>query len=283
MVKFGLNLLLWTTSVDESIRPLVEQIRDWGYDGVELPIFSADEKALAAAGQWLDDLGMERTAVTVCVAEENPISNSVEIRRAAVERLKRVVDGAAAAGARLLCGPIHSALGQFTGRGPTSDEWKWGQESLAIVADHAEKVDVMLAIEPLNRFECYLLNTSEDCARFVREVDHRYLKMMYDTFHAHIEEKDVAKAVRSCSEYLVHVHLSENDRSTPGTGAVDWTTTFAALREIDYQGWMTVEAFGLVLPELAAATKIWRRMYDSEESLAKQGLQFVRNAWSQVG
>jgi D-psicose/D-tagatose/L-ribulose 3-epimerase len=180
-------------------------------------------------------------------------------------------------GATHLLGPIHSALGSFSGQGRTEDEWNWGKESLARAADHAKSNDVTLVVEYLNRFECYFLNCADDTARFCREVNHSHLKMMYDTFHAHIEEKDPAAAIRECADQLVHVHISENDRSTPGEGQVNWEATFQALKEINYDGWLMIEAFGLALPELAAATRIWRRMFPSEESLATQGLKFMKS------
>lgn len=282
MAKFGLNLLLWTTAIDESLRPLAEQIKSWGYDGVELPIFESDEKSLQAAARWLDELGLDRTTVTVCSEAENLISPEFSVRQAGIERLKRVVDASAAAGSRLLCGPLHSALGRFSGCGPTRDEWKWALESLAVVADYGQQAEVTLAVEYLNRFECYFLNCAAECAQFVEELNHPNLKMMYDTFHAHIEEKDVHAAIQACRGRLAHVHISENDRSTPGRGSVDWHTTFSALHEIGYDGWLTIEAFGLVLPELAAATKIWRRMYESEEQLAIEGLQFLKRSWQEA-
>ena len=137
------------------------------------------------------------------------------------------------------------------------------------MAEYADRVGVTLGIECLNRFETYLLNTHADAVRFVRDVSHPRCRVMYDTFHANVEEKDVAEAIRSCGDLLVHVHISENDRSTPGAGSVRWDATFDALREIGYDGWLVVEAFGLALPEIAAATKIWRRMFQSEEQLAR--------------
>jgi D-psicose/D-tagatose/L-ribulose 3-epimerase len=76
------------------------------------------------------------------------------------------------------------------------------------------------------------------------------------------------------------VHISENDRSTPGEGGVDWDTTFRALKQVNYDGWLTVEAFGLALPELAAATKIWRRMFPSEEHVAREALKFMKFRWN---
>ncbi len=137
-----------------------------------------------------------------------------------------------------------------------------------------------LALEYLNRFECYLLNSAVDTVRFVKDVNHPSCRMMYDTFHANIEEKNCVEAIRACAEQTVHVHISENDRSTPGEGAIAWGPTFDTLHEVHYDGWMMIEAFGMALPGLAAATKIWRRMFKTEEQLAQDGLNFMKREWA---
>jgi D-psicose/D-tagatose/L-ribulose 3-epimerase len=277
-MKIGMNLLLWTTSVEDEHLPIIEWLKEVGYDGVELPILQPDERKYQALGRQLDDLGILRTAVTIRTLQDNPISADRSIRERALERTNATLDSCAAAGVELLCGPFHSALGVFSGHGPSRDEWQWGIESMRMVAEHAERVGVTLALEPLNRFECYLLNSAHDGARFVREVNHPRVKLMYDTFHAHIEEKQCGEALRSCADVLCHVHISENDRSTPGLGSVHWETTFAALREIRYDGWLMVEAFGLAHPDLAAAAKIWRRLFDNERQLAEDAIRFIRSA-----
>ncbi|HEY3967136.1 MAG TPA: sugar phosphate isomerase/epimerase [Planctomycetaceae bacterium] len=279
LMKYGLNMLLWTTDVNETHLPLLTDIKKWGYDGVELPIFELDAARYNSLGNQLNGLGLERTAVTVSTAEANPISDSPAIRQVGVDRLKKVVEACHAAGVEKLCGPLHSALGQFSGRGTTPEEWAWCKDSLTKVAEFAKGAGVTLVVEYLNRFECYFLNSAADTARFVKEVNHPNVRMMYDTFHANIEEKSVAKAIKDCAAQTVHVHISENDRATPGEGHVDWDTTFRALKETGYDGWFVVEAFGLALPELAAATKIWRRMYPSEEYLATRALQFMKSRW----
>jgi D-psicose/D-tagatose/L-ribulose 3-epimerase len=279
-MKYGMNLLLWTTAGDESIFPLFDQVKSWGYDGVELPVFDLNVENYSKIGARLKQLGLGATAVTVCTSDENPISPDAGKRKAGLARLKKAIDCVAAAGATHLCGPIHSALGEFTGQGRTQDEWKWGQDILSQAADYAKSKGIVLVVEYLNRFECYFLNCAEDAARFTREVNHPNLKMMYDTFHANIEEKNIATAVKSCRDQMVHVHISENDRSTPGEGGVNWDASFAALKEAKYDGWFVVEAFGLALPALAAATKIWRRMFPSEEYLATKALAFMKQRWA---
>lgn len=276
-MKYGMNLLLWTSDVTEAQFGVLENLKEMGYDGVELPIFDMEESKFAAVGKQLDQLQLGRTAVTVCTPEENPVSPDAAVREAAVNRLKKAVDMCAASGATHLCGPIHSALGEFTGAGRTEDEWQRAKDTLATVADYAQTNNVTLVVEYLNRFECYFLNCAEDAGRFCREVGHSHLKTMYDTFHANIEEKCIAGAVKACADQLVHVHISENDRSTPGQGGVNWDASFAAIKEVGYDGWLMIEAFGLALPDLAAATRIWRRMYESEEQLAREGLEFMKS------
>jgi D-psicose/D-tagatose/L-ribulose 3-epimerase len=278
-MKFGMNLLLWTGELNESMMPVLESLKKMGYDGIEVPIFNP-ELDYAAWGKRLDDLGLQRTAVTVRTEEDNPISPDAPIRQKGVDANRRVLDCCQAIGATHLVGPYHSALGYFSGTGRTDDEWKWGVESMRQVAEHAQQCGVTLGVECLNRFECYFLNTHNDAARFAREVAHPNCRVMYDTFHAHIEEKSVSRAIRDCADLLCHIHISENDRSTPGQGQIMWEETFQSLQEVGYDGWLMIEAFGLALPELAAATKIWRRMFDTEEQLARDGLAFMKQGIS---
>ncbi|MHC2069450.1 sugar phosphate isomerase/epimerase family protein [Bremerella sp. T1] len=275
-MKFGMNLLLWSGDPDDSLLPVIEELKAIGYDGVEIPLFNLDVDKWTKYGEKIKAMDLKCTAVTVRNEEDNPIGSDAAVRAKGVELNKKTLDCCAALGAETLVGPYHSAIGIFSGAGPTEDEWKWGVDSMRQVAEHAGDVNVMLGVEALNRFETYLLNTHKDSARFVREVDHPNCKMMYDTFHANIEEADFAQAIRDCSDVLHHVHISENNRATPGSGHVDFDTNFDTLKEVGYDGWMVVEAFGLALPEIAAATKIWRKMFETELQLAKDGLAFMK-------
>jgi D-psicose/D-tagatose/L-ribulose 3-epimerase len=274
-MKYGMNLLLWTGELHDGMLPILEKLKAMGYDGVEIPLFNLDLD-YAAWGKRLDDLGLRRTGVTVRNVEDNPISPDANARAKGVELNKKTLDCCAAAGVETLVGPYHSALGYFTGSGRTNDEWKWGIESMRASAEHAGKVGVMLGVEPLNRFEVYFLNAQADAAEFCRQVNHPNCRMMYDTFHSNIEEKSITKAIRDIKDMVCHIHISENDRSTPGAGNVRWDENFDAIHSIGYDGWLVIEAFGLALPELAAATKIWRRMFDDELKLAEEGLRFMK-------
>ena len=277
-MKTGMNLLLWTTEVTAEHDGLLDQIKQIGFDAVEVPVFNLEDRApYERLGQRIKAHGFGTTAVTVMTPETNPISSDPTIRKAAVAHLDKVLDRCEAFGCEILCGPIHSAIGVFSNEAPTEDEFKYGVETLQRAAEKAQARDIRMAIEYLNRFEIYFLTTAAQASRFVRAVDHPYCKMMYDSFHAHIEEKDQARAIASCAAETIHVHVSENDRGIPGTGQVDWDSFFQGLEQSGYNGYLTIEAFGRALPALAAATRVWRDLFPDPMGLCRDGLAFIKS------
>ena len=278
-MKTGMNLLLWTTNVTEESFPLISQLRETGFDGVEIPIGDGNEAQYSAVHKELDRLGMGCTTVTSLSPETNPISPDGAIRDAALERLKWAINMTASLGSEVMCGPFHSAFKTFAGRGPTEDEKKWGAAVLRKAAEYAETVNVQLCVEFINRFECYFLNTVADTKAFVEMVDHPNMKMLYDTHHSHIEEKNISDALRSCADVLGHFHIAENDRGTPGKGQVNWDETFKMLKEIKYDNWLVIESFSADVPDFSAGINVWRNYASSQEEIAEGGLQFIKNMW----
>jgi D-psicose/D-tagatose/L-ribulose 3-epimerase len=275
-MKYGINLLLWGANIDESHYPLLEKIKSWGFDGVEIPTFYADEPRYQKLGKKLKDIGLQCSTCVIVSEETNPIAESKEVRKAAVDFLKQTLDLNHTVGSTMMMGPYSSPVGKLVGRGRTDEEWKRAVDVFQQVAPHAEQAGVPMALEYLNRFEHYFINDTVSAAKFIDEVNHSSFKLHYDTFHSNIEEKNIADSVRAGGKRIVHVHISENDRSTPGEGHVRWDESFAALAEIGYDGWLMIEAFGTALPEIAGATCIWRKMFPNEEYLAKHGLAFMK-------
>jgi D-psicose/D-tagatose/L-ribulose 3-epimerase len=243
-------------------------------------VFEGTAEHYKAVRKELDNQGLGCTTVTIANEQANPISADAAVREAAVERLKWAIDMTAALGGEILCGPYHSPLAVFSGAGPTEDEKKQAADVLRQAAEYGAKARVRLAIEYLNRFECYFLTTAADARALVQRVDHANFRMMYDTFHAHIEEKNVSRAIATVADSFIHVHISENDRGTPGTGMVHWDETFRALRKARYDGWLVIESFGRALPALAAATRVWRDLFPSAEEVYTQGLRFIKEQWA---
>jgi D-psicose/D-tagatose/L-ribulose 3-epimerase len=279
-MKTGMNLLLWTTHVTTELFPTLARLKQAGYDGVEIPLFEGDAAHFKAVRKELDNLGLGCTTVTIANEQANPISPDAAVREAAVERLRWAVEMTATLGGNVMAGPFHSPLAVFSGAGPTEDEKKRAADVLYKVAEEARKARVMLAIEYLNRFECYFLTTAAEAKALVKRVNHPNFRAMYDTFHANIEEKNVSEAIANLAGNFVHVHISENDRGTPGTGHVQWDETFRALRKANYDGWLVIEAFGRALPALAAATRVWRDLFPAAEEVYTQGLRFLKEKWA---
>src|SRR6201993_816261 len=160
-MKIGMNLLLWATHVTEEHYGHLEKIKSTGFDGVEIPIFGGEDAHYKKLRKKLDELQLKASTVTVATPEANAISPDPAVRKAAVERLKTIVRHSAILGADILCGPFHQALGVFSGTGPTEEEFKYAMDVHREVAEEAQRHGVCLAIEAVNRFECYFLNTVE--------------------------------------------------------------------------------------------------------------------------
>jgi len=274
-MKPSMNVLLWTTYLTSEHYPILERLKQMGYEGVELPVFSGEEKHYESVGKELKRLGLGASTVAVMSPEANPVSPDPAIRKKAVEHLKWAIRCTAALGGDVLCGPIHSALGAFTGQAPTPDEKKWAAETIRAACDDAQAAKVRLAIEFLCRFESYVLTTAQDSVALVKQIEHPAAGILFDTFHANIEEKDPVKSLELVAPYLAHFHVSENDRGTPGKGHIPWEPIFATLRKINYKGWLTIEAFGRAMPEIAAATRVWRDFFPSRDECCTEGLKLM--------
>lgn len=281
-MKIGMNLLLWTTHVTEAHYPILEKIKATGFDGVEIPILGGDDGHYRRLRKKLDELQLKTSTLTVATPEANAVSADPAVRKAAAERLKTIVRQSAILGADILCGPFHQALGVFSGTGPTEEEFERAAEVHRAVAEEAQRCGLYLAIEFLNRFECYFLNTTAAAAAYVRRVSHPNFRAMFDTFHANIEEENLPQAFAENAAGIVHVHVSNNDRGVPGRGHIDFAAIFRVMKSAGYAGWLTIEAFGRALPELIEPTRVWRDFFNQPEEVVTEGYKFIRNTWNTV-
>ena len=277
MPKLGFNLLVWTASVSEEHFPIVDRLKKIGYDGIEICNGHQDPAAYRRLGAHLRNVGMEITCVTVLGADANPVSPDAAVRAKALDGLKWNIDRTVDAGSKLLCGPIHSAFATFSRAEPKDEEYQRSAEVLRAAGDYAQQAGVTLALEALNRFECYLCNTMGQLRRLVELTNHPRVKAMFDTHHANIEEKHQANAIRTIAPHLAHVHLSENDRGTPGSGHVNFAEALSTLASVGYDGWMTIEAFSRADPGFANAINVWRE-FSPAWDIAEGGHAYLRQA-----
>lgn len=282
-MKIGMNLLLWTGHVTAEHVPVLEALKATGFDGVEVPVFDASDEAHY---RWLagvlDGIGLERTIVALIPDEaHSPLSPDPAARAGAVEHLKRVIGCGQALGGQVMAGPWFQPLGVFSGEPPTQDELERCAEVHRQVLPLMRDAGITAGLEPLNRFEAYLLNTMEQAVAYAGRIGGDGIGILYDTFHANIEEKDPIAALEAihASGNLAHIHISENDRGTPGRGHARIREAIVTLNRLGYEGWLTIEAFGRALPELAAATRVWRDFFASPVEVYTEGYAFVRDTW----
>lgn len=282
-MQVGINLLCLGGYIDAEHLPRIERLKELGYDGVEVPVLRGTADHYAWLGRELDALGLRRTTTSVIPSvSANPVSSDAVERAAGRAHLDWAMECAMALGAESVGGPFHAPIGHFTGAGPSEDELCYGAEAHHAMAERAAANGIYLSLEHLNRFETYFLNTMEQSRAYVERVDHPAFRIMYDTFHANIEEQNQARAIGVLGDAMGVLHISENDRGIPGRGHVDFREVFAAVRQAGFDGWVTIEAFGSGLPELAAATRVWRPLFPDFETLFAESIAFVRRGWAEA-
>ena len=268
--------MVWSGGLPDSFFSITERLKKIGYDGIECFMAEKDQGVYRKFGEHLRSIGLAPTCVLGLGPDENPISDSKAVREVAVARLKEAIDCAHVLGSKIICGPFHSAFATFTNRhAPEDREYGWSAEVLHAAGEYAAQAEIVLGVEALNRFECYLCNTMDQLTQLVHRVSHPNVKAMFDTHHANMEEKKMDQAIRKVAPVLAHVHISENDRGTPGDGHIAWDEVFSALSSIQYKGWLTIEAFTRNDPDFANAINVWRE-YSKPWDMAEKGFELIR-------
>ena len=278
-MKVGFNLLVLGGLITDAHAQHLQFISKLGYDGVEIPILDGTDANYRQLAALCNEFGLTCTASSALLGNANPCSSDPSLRKIAYDRLRWMIDNAHHLEAPILCGPLYAPLGFFTGHGPTEVELEYAADTLRAAAEHGAQAGVTLVLEPLNRFETYLINTVEQGSDFVRRVDHRHVRYMYDTFHAHIEERLPVAAFEAHAHEFAHIHISENDRGIPGRGHAALAETISISKRSGYDAWLVVEAFGRAVPELAAATRVWRDLFPDLDTLFSESLMFIRKQW----
>lgn len=278
-MKLGVNTFIWTSEFTPAHLDLLPRIKAAGFDGVELPVAQPAAFRTAEVRAALEANELACTVCSVILEDFNLVGSDAALRRRTQQHVRDVVKVAADLGATLVDGPLYAPVGYLPGRRRTDDEWAWAVEGYQAMTPTLESNGVTLAIEPLNRFETYFLNTAADATALCDAVGHERVGVAFDTFHAGIEEKSVPDACRRVGRHLKHVQISENDRGTPGSGHTDWRGLFDVLVELKYDAWLTIESFGPNLGEFSSAVCIWRDIEPVAESIAFDGLAFLRQRY----
>lgn len=285
MFKFGVDSLIWTEDFSENDVWLIEKARALGFSVMDINISHPEKFPLEAVKRKIREAGIEAVTTIGLPAECNLISSEPAVRRKGVETLKKLVDINVEIGSKILGGVIYASWGYLSGTCRTQEEWARSIEAMYDVALYAKgQGDLVLAVEPVNRFESHFLNIAEDAVKYCREVGTGNVKVHLDSFHMIREETSFSGAVQICGpEYLGYVHVCENNRGIPGTGLVPWKEFFTALKDIGYQGPLVIESFDPGFKELNRVCAMWRKFADTGEELAIKGLYNLKQIAATIG
>lgn len=279
-MQFGVNTWVWVSPLsDAALRELAPKVAALGFDMIELPIEAPGDFDPAAARAILREHGLGASAAAAISPERDLIHPDESIRAQGVAYVRECIEIAHAAGATNLIGPLYSAVGRVWQATPAERERdiELLVRQLRGLAEYAAAHEVVLCVEPLNRFETSLINLAAQGAELIDRVDHPHCRLMLDTFHMNIEERSLGDAIRLLGrERLRHVHACENDRGAPGSGHVPWNDVAAALHDIAYDGPVVIESFTSEVKSIARAAAVWRPFASSQDALAHDGLAFLR-------
>ena len=282
--NFGVNSFIWSENFGLKDLNLFEKAKKMGFDTFDVSISNPDGFPVNETRKAAKNADINLVVTNVLGMDANPIRPDKKVRTKAVEVLKKLVDITQGLDSKILTGVNYASLGYITGKPRTADEWNWSVETLRTVSEYAlANSEVIIAFEPLNRFETFFLNIAADTIKYCEDIGTSNVAVHLDTFHMIREEASFSEAVKLCgNKYLKHVHMCENFRGIPGTGLVPWKELFIALNDIGYTGAMSIESFDPGFTEINKICAIWRTYAESGEELAREGLKNLKAILAEV-
>jgi len=278
-MKIGANTWIWASPFSNETFDLIPKVKEMGFDTIEIAVENLNNIDLPKLNSLLKE---NELSIILCGAFglTRDISNMDEnIRNIGKAYIIDCIKMAEALDCKLFSGPIYSAVGKtrMVSSEQKKQEWAWCVENLKEISPIAQAAGVTIGIEPLNRFETDMINLVDQALDLIQDVGSDVYKVHIDMFHSNIEEKSIPDTIRKLGNQLCHLHACENDRGAPGSGHQDWIGVRDALNEIGYKGSAVIESFIPGVEEIAKAASIWRPLAKSQDDLAKEGLDFLRN------
>ncbi len=277
-IKFGVSTWLWTSPFITETIELFPKIKSMGYDAVEIPVEYPEKIDGRKVKEALQKNGLEAIVCGAFGPTRDLTNDDPAVHQNCFNYIAECFKLCNEWDAKFLAGPMYSAVGKARMVPPEQRkmEWERAVTNLRKVCRMAQDKGLMIALEPLNRFESDLINTAEDVMRLIKDINHPAAKVLLDGFHMAIEEPDLEKAITSVGDKLIHVQVSENYRGTPGTGQTPWHAFKNGLEKINYSGVVSIESFTPEIKELAGAVCIWKNLAKSQDGFASEGIAFLK-------
>ena len=280
-MKLGIHAYAWCSQWSNAQLPLIDRCKELGLDFIEIPLMCLETLDPKAVAERLRRVGLGVCTSTVLLGETDLTSDDAGLRKKGVAYLKACVQATAEMGAANFSGVIYSQHVKPAAARPTPEAWQHAADCLREAAIYARGLNVQLGLEPVNRYETYLINTCAQARTLMQMIGEPNVKIHLDTYHMNIEEKSFYAATKLAGPDLIHYHLCENDRGIPGTGSIDWDGIFRALGEMRYQGHAAMESFVDCTGNMN--TWVWRQLAPSGDTLIREGLDFIRGKQKKYG
>ena len=276
-MKIGINLWIWGSPfrTDQNMG-LINQAKSLGAEVVE---FAMEDDAVIDAKvlrRVLQQEAMECSVIGLFGPDRDLSMEDAAVRRRGMDYARRCIDVCAEAGATIFTGAAVGVDGkELLSDAARRTRLRHAAESLQQLGQYAADAGVRLGVEVLNRYEDNLLNTAGQARELIDLTDHPAVGIHLDSFHMNIEETAFGDAIRLAGDRLFHFHGSDNHRGTPGEGMLRWQEVAAALKEIDYQGYVVIESFDYT-SRFGPVVHFWRPLAESPEAVARNGLAFLK-------
>ncbi|MEM7660037.1 MAG: sugar phosphate isomerase/epimerase family protein [Bacteroidota bacterium] len=282
MLSFGVSTWLWTSPFRTETVTMLPKIKEMGFDAVEIPVEYPELIDGKEVKKALEDLELHPVVCAAFGPERDLTHSDPQVHEYCLKYIAACLEISNELGSSMVAGPMYAATGKARMLSPEAraEEWKLAVANLHRAALLAEKAGQQLALEPLNRFETDLVNSTVDMARLIQDIDHPAAKVMLDSYHLCLEERNLTEAIQQVGKHVIHIQVSENYRGTPGTGLTPWEDFRAGLRAIDYDGVISIESFTPEIKELAGAVCFWKPMAESQDAFATEGLAFLQQLFS---
>lgn len=281
-IEFGVSTWLWQSPFTSESITLFPKIKEMGFDVVEIPVEIPSKIDGKLVKKALDDNGLKATVCGAFGPTKDLTSDDVALHENCFTYVTDCFELCNLLETEFLAGPMYSAVGKarMVSQEQRKIEWDRAVNNLQRVCEMAKANGLSVALEPLNRFESDLINTSKDVMRLINDINQPNAKVLLDGFHMTIEERNIREAIQLVGDKLIHVQVSENHRGIPGTGLTPWSDFRKGLEDIDYKGSMVIESFTPEIEELAGAVCIWKTLADNQDQFASEGIQFLKKTFA---
>lgn len=281
-IRYGVSTWLWESPFTTASVALFPKIRAMGFDTVEIPVEDPDLIDVQAVGRALEENGLEAVVCGAFGPAKDLTHEDPAVHQACFSYIEQCFLLCNGWGAGFLAGPMYAAVGKarMLPEEQRKREWDLAVSNIATVCEMAKSHGLLIALEPLNRFESDLVNTAADVMRLVGDVNHDCARVLLDSFHMTIEEHNIREAIESVGDKLLHVQVSENHRGIPGTGLTPWNDFKLGLEAARYKGVVSIESFTPEIRELAGAVCIWKNFSPSQDEFAREGIRFLKKTFN---